>query len=125
MPGSKLEDILRRLSQGANPTDREVASALSELRTDFQGISDILFDDDLKLAVYSLIQRGIELADEDLFIACDKHDSLRRLVYRIVKLMDPEKLEETVDEILARDLERTLLGSYIMRRVLGGRGGGT
>jgi len=125
MPGSKLEDILRRLSQGANPTDREVASALSELRTDFQRTSDILFDDDLKLAVYSLIQRGIELADEDLFIACDEHDSLRRLVYRIVKLMDPEKLEETVDEILARDLERTLLGSYIMRRVLGGRGGGT
>ncbi len=125
MPGSKLEDILRRLSQGANPTDREVASALSELRTDFQRISDILFDDDLKLAVYSLIQRGIELTDEDLFIACDEHDSLRRLVYRIVKLMDPEKLEGTVDEILARDLERTLLGSYIMRRVLGGRGGGT
>lgn len=125
MPGSKLEDILRRLSQGANPTDREVASALSELRTDFQRISDILFDDDLKLAVYSLIQRGIELTDEDLFIACDEHDSLRRLVYRIVKLMDPEKLEGTVDEILARDLERTLLGSYIMRKVLGGRGGGT
>lgn len=42
-----------------------------------------------------------------------------------MKLMDPEKLEGTVDEILARDLERTLLGSYIMRKVLGGRGGGT
>ncbi len=121
----KLEEVLSKLKEGGNPTDDDISNAFSELKDRYSEISELIFDDRLKIAVYSLIQRGIMLADEDLFHICDEHDSLRRLVYRVVKLMDLRTLEEASNEILARDLERTLLGSYILKRVYSGRGGGT
>ncbi len=121
----KLEEVLSKLKEGGNPTDDDISNAFSELKDRYSEISELILDDRLKIAVYSLIQRGIMLADEDLFHICDEHDSLRRLVYRVVKLMDLRTLEEASNEILARDLERTLLGSYILKRVYSGRGGGT
>ncbi len=121
----KFEEVLGKLKEGGNLTDNDISKAFSELKDRYPEISGLIFDDRLKMAVYSLIQRGIVLADEDLFHLCDEHDSLRRLVYRVVKLMDLRTLEKASNEILAKDLERTLLGSYILKRISNGRGGGT
>ncbi len=122
---SKLREVLIRLKEGDNPTEKDVASAFSELKERYSEVSDILFDDELRIAIYLLIQRGIMIADEDLFNICDKHDSLRKLAYRAVRLMNLEASEEASNEILAKDLERTLLGSYVLKKISGGRGGGT
>ncbi len=119
-----LREVLTKLDRGEEIDDRELASALSTLRREFTEISEHLLSGDVMLPVYRLIQRGVEAADEDLFLACEEHDSLRRLVYKVVKMMDPGSLERASKEILSRDLERTLLGAFVMRRV-GGRGGGT
>ncbi len=121
----RLRNILIKLKEGVNPTDKDVASAFSELKERYPEVSDILFNEELRMAVYLLIRRGIMIADEDLFNICDKHDSLRKLAYKAVRLMDLKALEEASNEILAKDLERTLLGSYVLKRISGGRGGGT
>ncbi len=121
----KLREVLIKLKEGDNPTDKDVANAFSELKERYPEVSDMLFNDELRMAVYLLVQRGIVIADEDLFNACDKHDSLRKLAYRAVRLMGLETLEKASNEILAKDLERTLLGSYILKRISSGRGGGT
>ncbi len=119
-----LREVLTKLDRGEEIDDRELASALAfaELRREFPRIGDILLSE--RLPLYELIRSGIEMADEDLFLACEEHDSLRRVVYKVVRMMSDESLERASKEILSKDLERTLLGAFIMRR-LGGRGGGT
>ncbi len=117
-----LKDVLAKLSEGKGISEKELSNAFAELRREFPRIGDILLSE--KLPLYELIRSGIEMADEDLFLACEEHDSLRRVVYKVVRMMSEESLERASKEILSKDLERTLLGAFIMRR-LGGRGGGT
>ncbi len=117
-----LKDVLAKLSERRGVSEKELSSAFAELRREFPRIGDVLLSE--KLPLYELIRSGIEMADEDLFLACEEHDSLRRVVYKVVRMMSDESLERASKEILSKDLERTLLGAFIMRR-LGGRGGGT
>ena len=117
-----LKDVLAKLSERRGVSEKELSNAFAELRREFPRIGDVLLSE--KLPLYELIRSGIEMADEDLFLACEEHDSLRRVVYKVVRMMSDESLERASKEILSKDLERTLLGAFIMRR-LGGRGGGT
>ena len=120
-----LRKVLAGLKMNSHVSDRDISLALSELRRDFYNAMSLISDENYKLEVYTLLKRGIEDADEDLFLTCEEHDSLRKLAYNVVKLMDSEELERVAKKILAQDLEGTLLGSYIMRRAFSGRGGGT
>ncbi len=120
-----LRKVLADLKVNSHISDRDISLALSELRRDFYNAMNLISDENYKLEAYALLKWGIENADEDLFLACEEHDSLRKLAYNVVKLMDSEELGRVAKRILAQDLERTLLGSYIMRRAFGGRGGGT
>ncbi len=117
-----LRDVLEKLDRGEKVSDKELSNAFAELRRDFFKVGEVLLSE--RLSLYEMIRLGIEMADEDLFLACDEHDSLRRIVYKVVRMMSGESLEKASKEILSKDLERTLLGAFIMRR-LGGRGGGT
>ncbi len=111
-----------KLRGGEEVSEKELSNAFAELRRDFPKVGETLFSQ--KLPFYEMVQLGIEMADEDLFLACEEHDSLRRVVYKVVRMMSKESLERACKDILSKDLERTLLGNFIMRR-LSGRGGGT
>ncbi len=117
-----LGKVLKKLDRGEEVSDKELSNAFAELRRDFFKVGEVLLS--TRLSLYEMIRLGIETADEDLFLACEEHDSLRRIVYKVVRMMSGESLEKASKEILSKDLERTLLGAFIMRR-LGGRGGGT
>lgn len=117
-----LRKVMLKLERMEEVSEKELSNAISDLRKYFPKISEELISK--KILFYEIIQMAVERVDEDLFLACEEHDSLRREVYRAVKLMDMDVLERVSSEIMAKDLERTLLGSFIMRRV-GGRGGGT
>ncbi|MEM3371222.1 MAG: hypothetical protein QXO55_01220 [Candidatus Korarchaeum sp.] len=113
-----LTRLLEEIREGKSPTDNELAEALRELRERFSEVSPEIFSDEYKLPLRDVIRRGILIADEDLFLACEEHDSLRREAYKAVKFMSKEELERASTEILAKNLERTLLGSFIMRRIV-------
>ncbi len=117
-----LRNVLEKLAREEEVSDKELSNAFAELRRNFFKVGDVLLS--ARLPLYEMIRLGIEMADEDLFFACEEHDSLRRIVYKVVRMMSWESLEKASKEILSKDLERTLLGAFIMRR-LGGRGGGT
>lgn len=109
--------LLEEIGAGRSPTDSEVAEALRCLRESFPEISHEILSDEYRLLIREVIRRGILTADEDLFLACEEHDSLRREAYLTVKSMDRQELENASVEIIAKNLERTLLGSFIMRRI--------
>lgn len=112
-----LTSLLEEIKRGKSPTDNELVEVLRELRERFSEISPEILSEEYKLPLRVIIRRGILIADEDLFLACEEHDSLRREVYQTVRFMSQEELERASTEIIAKNLERTLLGSFIMRRI--------
>lgn len=121
-PAPNLRRVIRKLERREEVSERELSSAISDLRKDFTKVGGELISN--RVLFYEIVRMAVERVDEDLFLACEEHDSLRREVYKAVRLMDIKVLEKISSEILAKDLERTLLGSFIMRRI-SGRGGGT
>ncbi len=99
----------------------EVLSFWEEFRSRFDELFPLALE--MKDCLVKLIAMGIREVDEDLFLLTYEHDSIREIAYRVADMMYVE-LEDYVNEIVASNLERTPLGSYIMRK-LGGRGGGT
>ncbi len=99
----------------------EVLSFWEDFRAKFDELYPLALE--MKDCLAKVIAMGIREVDEDLFLLTYEHDSIRELAYRVVDMMSVE-LEDYVNEIMALNLERTPLGSYIMRK-LGGRGGGT
>lgn len=114
---AKLLRSLEEMKMGKSLTDNEVAEALRELRERFSEVSPDIFSERYRCSLRELIRRGIVTADEDLFLACEDHDSLRREAYQTVRSMERDELERALTEIMAKNLERTLLGSFILRRV--------
>lgn len=113
-----LLDFLKEIGKGRELSDREVSDALRQLRERFTEISNEVLSNDFIIPLREIIRRGILTADEDLFFACEEHDSLRREAYQVVRSMSSEELEAASSEILAKNLERTLLGNFVMRRVM-------
>ncbi len=109
--------LLEEVRIGKSPTDAEVAEALRDLRERFPEVSPDLLSERYRSPLRELIKRGLLMADEDLFLACEEHDSLRREAYQTVRSMERDELEVASIEIIAKNLERTLLGSFLLRRV--------
>ncbi|ACB07905.1 hypothetical protein [Candidatus Korarchaeum cryptofilum] len=112
-----LLNLLSEMRLGKEPDDREVMEALKQLRERFHEISHILLSEENKIPLRRIIVRGILIADEDLFLACEEHDSMRKEAYQAVRSMSIDELERASVEIIAKNLERTLLGGFIMRRI--------
>ncbi|MCS7103797.1 MAG: hypothetical protein NZ992_07970 [Candidatus Korarchaeum sp.] len=112
-----LISLLEEIREGKSPKNSELVEALRDLRERFSELSHEILSERYKIPLREVIRRGIILADEDLFLACEEHDSLRREAYQTVKSMDWQELERASTEIIVKNLERTLLGSFIMRRV--------
>lgn len=112
-----LLHLLEEIRMGKTLNDDEVAEALRDIRERFSELSSEVLSEKNRLPLRELIRRGILMADEDLFLACEEHDSLRREAYQTVRSMDRDELEGAMKEIIAKNLERTLLGGFIMRRV--------
>lgn len=112
-----LLDLLSEIKYGKKLTDEEISDALRQLKEKFVEVSHEIFSNDFIIPLREIIRRGILTADDDLFLACEEHDSLRREAYHVVRSMSLVELEEASIEILAKNLERTLLGSFIMRRI--------
>jgi hypothetical protein len=114
---SDLLNLLSEMRRGKEPDDREVMEALKQLRERFPEISHIVLSEENRILLRKIITKGILIVDEDLFLACEEHDSLRREAYQAVRSMSIEELERASVEIIAKNLERTLLGGFIMKRI--------
>ncbi len=119
MPDKALELLRKACSE--NLTREEVLTLWEEFRLRYEELFPKAME--MKDCLIRAIASGIREVDEDLFLISYEHDSIRELAYRVVDMMYPE-LEDIARELIALNLERTPLGSYIMRK-LGGRGGGT